>query len=69
MENNWISVKDALPEPNSKVIVIKHNGLITMMEWFSIDGYEFWWWGFGGWLKQTSQITYWMYIPTPPKIE
>jgi len=62
----WISVLDAKPEPHSKVLAYKQNGLIIMAEWFSIDGFAFWWWGFGRWLDQTKQITHWMYLPSPP---
>jgi hypothetical protein len=63
----WISTKERLPELNTKVLVFKKNGGLFQMEYFSIDGAEFFWWGFGEWHNQTRQITHWMPLPKPPE--
>lgn len=68
---NWISVKERLPEEIMDVLVVKHNGLITVMSWhapFDSGKRIFQWWGFGRWVNQHSQITHWMPLPEPPKV-
>jgi hypothetical protein len=57
----WISVNDILPKQASFVIACKSNGIICGM-YYNAD-YEFMY----GEVEQTSQITYWMPLPEPPK--
>lgn len=65
----WISVKDGLPETNIQVLACKHNGKVIQMSYHRESNdmpRNFYWWGFGGYIEQTSQVTHWMPLPAPP---
>ena len=60
----WISVKEQMPPKNEDVLVLKKNGIKTIMCYFGIDGdFQIRWFSFGKWLDQTSQITHWCHLP------
>ena len=61
----WISVKDRLPENDQKVLCFNYNGEYKVLRWNYID----WMWNSGiEWLKE-DYVLYWMPLPQPPKGE
>lgn len=67
--NEWISVKDELPKPESEVICTGTNGKIFICEYTSAGfGCSFlstdWYHGKYG---QQPEITHWMPLPDAPK--
>ena len=71
--NNWISVKDRLPEddlPNNKkqikvLVVIKaKNGYTVRSQMRFLNIYNKW-----AWKYSAGDITHWMPLPEPPKGE
>ena len=58
--NNWISVKDRLPERFERVLVCRENrkveqGFRDVGDWWKVYG------------TRTKHITHWMPMPEPPK--
>ncbi|MBR5593914.1 MAG: DUF551 domain-containing protein [Bacteroidaceae bacterium] len=61
----WISVKDRLPENDQRVLCFNYNGEYKVLRWNYID----WMWNSGiEWLKE-DYVLYWMPLPQPPKGE
>ena len=63
--NEWISVKDRLPEDNEVVVIVDENGYFDV-------GYMAIWGGQVQWcshLLYDPKVTHWMPIPEPPKEE
>ena len=61
----WISVKDRLPENDQRVLCFNYNGEYKVLRWNYID----WMWNSGiEWLKE-DYVLYWMPLPEPPKGE
>ena len=61
----WISVKDRLPENDQSVLCFNYNGEYKVLRWNYID----WMWNSGiEWLKE-DYVIYWMPLPKPPKGE
>lgn len=56
----WISVKDRLPEDSANVLVCHKNGLVTTNAWLGAN----WWFK-----NERNPITHWMPLPNPPKGE
>jgi hypothetical protein len=63
--SGWIRVEDRLPVTDGIVRVICHkqNGLIVQLHY---DGTQFKYWSNHEWLDQTTQVTHWQPLPTPP---
>lgn len=55
----WISVKDRLPEENTTVIVATDNGIVFQCL-YSYDGWDLW-------DDNDVNITHWQPMPQPPK--
>lgn len=61
----WISVKDRLPENDQRVLCFNYNGEYKVLRWNYID----WMWNSGiEWLKE-DYVLFWMPLPQPPKGE
>ena len=63
----WISVKDRLPENGDVVLCYMKFGGQRLLLW---DGVSSWWLGYGhgdDWKK--TDVAYWMPMPNPPKGE
>ena len=61
----WVSVKDRLPENDQRVLCFNYNGEYRVLRWNYID----WMWNSGiEWLKE-DYVLYWMPLPQPPKGE
>ena len=56
----WISVKDRLPEDSANVLVCHKNGLVTTNAWLGAN----WWFK-----NERNPITHWMPLPQPPEGE
>ncbi len=70
--NNWISVKDRLPDKEGVYIgFIQYNpacSCVTPVRYIKQLSGEYWWW----WIFEksyTNYITHWMPLPTPPPKE
>lgn len=64
-ENQWISVKDRMPEPGQKVIAVFRDsgGSIADQARYRDDMFDF-----SGWCNvQMESVTHWMPLPAPPK--
>lgn len=62
--NGWISCSDRLPEGGTDVIVCKNNMVVAPMRYFN---YKFQYkQGTFKYLDQTSQVTHWLPLPSPP---
>lgn len=64
-ENQWISVKDRLPELGQKVIAVFQDsgGSIADQARYRDDMFDF-----SGWCNvQMESVTHWMPLPAPPK--
>ena len=57
----WVSVKDRLPEENTTVIVATDNGIVFQCL-YSYDGWDLW-------DDNDVNITHWQPMPQPPKGE
>lgn len=57
----WVSVKDRLPEENTTVIVATDNGIVFQCL-YSYDGWDLW-------DDNDINITHWQPMPQPPKGE
>lgn len=57
-QQRWVSVKDRLPDKIGKVLVID-NGKVDINSW--AGKYE-------GWYYANKNITHWMPLPEPPKV-
>lgn len=64
--NEWISVKDILPDKDGPVLIYAPSAdkdkPFIMMAWYDPSGF--------GWTAPKfllKHITYWMYLPEPPK--
>ena len=71
MVQEWISVKDRLPDVDGKYLVARAEG-----GRYSISVRKFrkevpcWYKGYcGHWERRTNGITHWQYLPKPPKGE
>lgn len=56
----WISVKDRLPEENTTVIVATDDGIVFQCL-YSYDGWDLW-------DDNDVNITHWQPMPQPPKV-
>lgn len=61
----WISVKDRLPEDEKKVLCILDDGFLCILEWCSWD----WLWNDGHNVYAEKDVTHWMPLPQPPANE
>ena len=61
--NEWISVKDRLPEIGKDYLVT--DGHVCMVAAFRENTEEFDFWNINWWSH--NEVTHWMPIPTPPK--
>lgn len=57
----WISVKDKLPEKNTSVLASTDNGIVFQCL-YAYDGWDLW-------EGNEVNITYWQPMPQPPKGE
>lgn len=57
----WIPVKDRLPESTQRVIVCRKNGNVEQGIFLGVNG---WWKVYG---TNTKSVTHWMPMPQPPK--
>ena len=64
INNNWISVDDAMPQKNEQVLVFTDNELMAISEfdagWYvagAVDGYE---------AEIYGKVTHWMRLPKHP---
>ena len=63
----WISVKDRLPEHGDVVLCFMKFGEHRILQW---DNVSSWWLGYGqGDDWQKSDVTHWSKMPQPPKGE
>ena len=63
----WISVKDRLPEHRDVVLCFMKFGEHRILQW---DNVSSWWLGYGqGDDWQKSDVTHWSKMPQPPKGE
>lgn len=63
----WISVKDRLPENGDVVLCFMEFGEQRILQWDSVSS---WWLGYGhGDDWQKADVTHWMPLPKPPKGE
>lgn len=63
----WISVKDRLPENGDVVLCFMEFGEQRILQWDSVSS---WWLGYGhGDDWQKADVTNWMPLPKPPKGE
>ena len=63
----WISVKDGLPEHGDVVLCFMKFGEHRILQW---DNVSSWWLGYGqGDDWQKSDVTHWSKMPQPPKGE
>lgn len=61
----WISVKDRLPEHGDVVLCFMKFGEQRILQWDSVSS---WWLGYGhGDDWQKADVTHWMPTPQPPK--
>lgn len=66
----WISVKDRLPEERTEVLVYRGSHIGDMMNVHTYLGHGSWEDSYGYWSRTEDEgITYWMYLPDPPKEE
>ena len=56
----WVSVKDKLPEENTTVIVATDNGIVFQCL-YAYDGWDLW-------DDNDVNITHWQPMPQPPKV-
>jgi hypothetical protein len=69
MSENWISVKDRLPEHLDKVLVTFEDSDNILMASFSAQFDEFAvYWADGRKVPSHTVITHWMPLPEPPKV-
>lgn len=73
---NWISVKNKLPKENGTYIVYIHDGkLANGQVWFDavvgVADYTFgiWWCENDNDFDITNNVTHWMPLPEPPRME
>ena len=63
----WISVKDRLPEHGGVVLCLMKFGEQRILQWDNVSN---WWLGYGhGDDWQKTDVTHWQYLPQPPKGE
>ena len=62
----WISVKDRLPEDNSDVLAYMQNGVESRI--FPASYYKGWW-ECQIWNTRCLSVTHWIPLPQPPKGE
>ena len=63
----WISVKDRLPEHGDIVLCFMKFGKQRILQWDNVSN---WWLGYGhGDDWQKADVTHWQYLPQPPKGE
>jgi hypothetical protein len=60
-KQEWISVDERLPEPNTWVTVYNPKGEYTRIDTDEIVG--------GNWVRNCGKVTHWMPLPKPPKGE
>ena len=65
--NEWINVKDRLPEIGKEVLVCYDFGRMMVT---ALDGYwgtERLFWKYNNWITNPISVTHWMPLPEPPK--
>ena len=76
--DNWISVKDRLPECEKEVLIVTDNGIITTAMYedgkMSTDDSAWNWWEYRYYNSDDvynncvdDKVTHWMPLPEPPK--
>ena len=58
----WISVKDRLPDNEQWVVCIMYDGSFRAFQWDYID----WMWNDGNEWYAEKDVTHWMPLPQPP---
>lgn len=65
--NNWISVKDELPDKDRDVLIYKGNHIGDMMYVYTYLGNNEWEDEYGYWSRTDDEgITHWTPLPEPP---
>ena len=64
MNNEWISVKERLPELNVDVLVFRKSGLCFTAHIIERNGN---WWMREVWYGQFDDVTHWLPLPAPPQ--
>ena len=62
--NEWISVKERLPEVEADILAYIGEGSFVVC-WMTHDGY----WQCPAYLMDKDDVTHWMPLPEPPKEE
>ena len=66
--NDWISVKDELPEINKDVLIYRGQFIGRLINVYTYLGNNEWEDEYGYWGKTEDEgITHWMSLPSPPK--
>lgn len=66
--NNWISIKEDLPEINQEVLIYRGNHIGNLMNTYTYLGNDQWEDEYGIWTRTEDEgITHWMHLPLPPK--
>jgi hypothetical protein len=71
--NNWISVKERLPEKDLSVLVYApHNEFLERKFWVAelvenIDNNKYWDYTDGEYMLSFEDVTHWQPLPEPPK--
>jgi len=65
MNNNWISVKERLPEPDVDVLVFDGKNIDVTFGEETFDDREFIWFSRISY-RHFDKITHWMPLPEPP---
>ena len=66
--NEWISVKDKLPEINTDVLICRGYRKRDVISLYTYLGHDEWEDEYGYWSRTDDEgITHWMSLPEPPR--
>ena len=65
--NGWISVKDRLPEPGTRVLLATRSGEVVVVKYNPVDA-RYPWRSPDGQISWTGEGAHWQPLPPPPVV-